>query len=111
MQKKVKKKNTKNNDRVKSIQEKFDKKYEKWQGNHLNIIDNEKNYHRNVQKKHQNQSMNAEETKRILNEFNEQRKETNFLRKYDHSANKYKEDVKSDNFKRHIIHKHNQQNF
>lgn len=52
--------------------------------------------------------MNADETKRILNEFNEQRKETNFLRKYDHSANKYKEDIKSDNFKRHVIHKHNQ---
>lgn len=36
----------------------------------------------------------------------EQKKEENILRYHDANTNKFKEDVKYDNFKRHIIKKH-----
>jgi len=68
---------------------------------------NLKNYQNQVRNKHKNQSMNTTQTKELLRQHNEAKKEENYMRQYDVSANKFKEDVKFDNFKKHTVGKHN----
>lgn len=111
MEKKVKKKEKMNMESAKKWKEKLMERKHKSQGVMNSNKEENAQYHKDLRKRHQQQEVNAEKTKRILLDINEERKESNFLRKYDHSANKYREDVKSDNFKRHIIYKHSLQNF
>eukprot|EP00356_Strombidium_inclinatum_P003348 CAMPEP_0170504656 /NCGR_PEP_ID=MMETSP0208-20121228/48606_1 /TAXON_ID=197538 /ORGANISM="Strombidium inclinatum, Strain S3" /LENGTH=72 /DNA_ID=CAMNT_0010785039 /DNA_START=89 /DNA_END=307 /DNA_ORIENTATION=+ len=66
---------------------------------------NLRRYQSHVVKKHQLQSSNVESTHNLLQEMNEQRKEENFLKHYDVGVNKFKQDVKHDNFKRHTVQK------
>ena len=74
-------------------------------GNEM-MADNLKRYQGQVTRTHQKQTSNASQARKLLNEHNEQRREENQLRHYGATANRYKEDVKFDNFKRHTVQRH-----
>ena len=50
--------------------------------------------------------MNAQNMKKMLDDFNQAKIEENYLRRYDASANKLKEDIAFNNFKKYTIEKH-----
>ena len=66
-------------------------------------------FQKKVDQKHHMQSFNTIQTKKgnLLN--NEEKKECNLLRHYDVNTNKFKEDVKHENFKKHVIGAHMRQ--
>ena len=49
--------------------------------------------------------MNAQNMRKMLDDFNQIKIEENYLRRFDASANKLREDMAFDNFKRHTIDK------
>ena len=59
----------------------------------------------NVVKKHSNQTDNAMFAKQTMAEVNAIQKELNDLRNQDAIRNKYKEDMKFHNFKKHVVEK------
>ena len=59
--------------------------------------------------KHQLDDDNALSTRNEVKLFAEQKREENMLRHYEANTNKFKEDVKFDNFKRNVVGKHTRQ--
>jgi hypothetical protein len=49
--------------------------------------------------------MNAQNMKKMLDEFNQAKQEENYLKRYDVSANKFREDMAFDSFKKQTIDK------
>lgn len=50
--------------------------------------------------------MNAQNMKKMLDDFNQIKIEENYLKRYDASAHKLKEDLAFDSFKKYTIDKH-----
>jgi len=60
-------------------------------------------FNEDVVKKHQLKTFQSSSTRQAHHRVSQQRKEENLLRHFEANANKYKEDVKFDNFKKHVV--------
>lgn len=82
---------------------------ERFKQSHSHARQNFEDFQTKVMVKHQQQTENTQTLKGMVEKLTKQKREENMLRHYDANTNKFKEDVKYDNFKKHVIGKHTRQ--
>ena len=105
----VKKKNKLQRETVEIKQDKNVQRFDKFNLGHTSAQQNYNQFCRNVKDKHKAQAVNTKATKQVLYDLTQQHKEINTIRMQEANQNKFKEDLKYDNFKRHVISNHSQQ--